>query len=251
MIKFDYLSFGAGVQTTALLCLYKEQKVFFKKAIFADTGAEPERVYNHLEKLNSLFPDLIVSTKRGDIVKDTIIEKYITAPVFTDDNKKGRRVCTARYKIDPVSNKIRELENCKNKHLKEDAFTLGLGFSIDEIWRAKENRTRWLKNVFPLLELKMSRYDCIQTLKRHDIQPIRSACYFCPFQSDYEWKKIKQNDPKEFEKAVQFDNKIRDLKMNHQNFIHRSKIPLNEVSFNEDQADLFAINDCESGYCGT
>ena len=250
--RVDYLSFGAGVQTTALLCLYKEGKLSFKKAVFADTGAETEKTYKHLENLKKLFPNLIETTKKGHIIEDTLKEKYVTAPVFTDDNRKGRRVCTARYKIDPVSNKIRELEGLKRKHLKEDAFSLALGFSTDEYWRAKPNRTRWLKNVFPLLDLKLSRSNCLDILKKHNIEPIRSACYFCPLQSNSEWKRLKNTQPKEFKKAVKFDKQIRDIKKPFQNFIHRNRQPLNKVVFKEtdQQINLFSLNDCQSGYGG-
>ena len=103
--------FGGGVQTSAILCLYKEGKVKFKKAIFADTGAEPGYVYEHLEKMKSLFPKLIISTKKGKLLENTFKENFITAPVYTrieDKNRKGRRVCTARYKIFPVAKEIRK-----------------------------------------------------------------------------------------------------------------------------------------------
>lgn len=253
MLNFDYLSFGAGVQTTALLFLYKEGKINFKKAIFADTKAETKDTYRLMKKLNKLFPDKIVICSSGNITKDSIREKYITAPVYSSKTSKGRRSCTYRYKIYPVAQKIRELENWKGKRLKPNSTTVGLGFSTDEFWRAKESRTKWIKNIFPLLTLKLSRKDCLDILKRHGINEItRSACFFCPLRSDKEWLDMKKNNRREWKKAVAFDRKIRDLKPDRKNFVHRSGKPLDKAELeNPAQMNLFALNDCESGYCGT
>ena len=247
-VEMDYLSFGGGVQTTALLFLKREGIVNYKKAM-------PDYVYKHIEKMDKIFPNEIEIVKQGDIIDSTYKEKFITAPIFSridDKNRKGRRVCTFRFKILPVQNKIRQLTNTIRKRLKQHTYSLGLGFSTDEYWRAKENRTRWIKNIFPLLKLKMSRKDCIDLLKKYGITPVRSACYFCPLMSDGEWKNLKDKHPKEFEKAVIYDEKIRDI-TSHKNYLHRSHRPLKEIDFNKNKAqiDLFAINDCESGYCGT
>lgn len=257
MIEFDYLSFGAGTQSTALLCLFKEEKIKFKKAIFADTGAEPEFVYEHLELLKNKFPNLIETCKyKRDIVSDTFHYKYVTAPVYGSKKEKpiqGRRVCTSRFKIYPVANKMRELENKVRRRLPENSISMGLGFSTDESGRAKDNQMRWIKNVFPLLELKLSRNDCKSIIKRHGLEPIRSACYFCPFMNDKEWQHLKDNYPKDFKKAVNYDHKIRDLKEGNKNYLHRSMKPLDQIDFKkeDDQPNLFAFNECESGYCGT
>ena len=263
MIEFDYLSFGAGVQTTALLFLEKEGKISFKKAIFADTGAETEETYDLIKKLHKLFPGKIVETSYGHIVKDTFKEKYITAPVFTDKivttqnlpkrvSVIGRRSCTYRYKIYPVQRKIRELENLQRKRLPAGRFKIGLGFSTDEYWRAKKSRVRWIENVFPLLKLKLKRKDCLRILKKNNLKVPRSACYFCPLRSGADWKLMQEKDPKEWKKAVEFDKKIRNLKSDSQNFIHASGVPLDKIEFhNPEQMNLFALNDCESGYCGT
>ena len=49
-MKPCYISFGAGTQSSALLLL-SEQGVIkgIKGAIFADTGSEPQRVYDWLD----------------------------------------------------------------------------------------------------------------------------------------------------------------------------------------------------------
>lgn len=49
MQKINVLSFGSGTQSTALLLLAAEQKIHVDLIVFADTGAEPYEVYEHLK----------------------------------------------------------------------------------------------------------------------------------------------------------------------------------------------------------
>ena len=48
------LNLGAGVQSTTLYLWALDGLIHFDKAIFADTGDEPESVYAHLEFLRGL-----------------------------------------------------------------------------------------------------------------------------------------------------------------------------------------------------
>ena len=54
MTDLTYLSLGAGVQSSALLVLANQGKVERPSvAIFADTGDEPQYVYDYLEVLEA------------------------------------------------------------------------------------------------------------------------------------------------------------------------------------------------------
>lgn len=69
-------SFGAGVQSTALMLLIKhDPKVLLDavghlpdKAYFADTGAEPDNVYQHLSKLQGNFPIPLEIVSNGTLL---------------------------------------------------------------------------------------------------------------------------------------------------------------------------------------
>jgi hypothetical protein len=111
-----------------------------------------------------------------------------------------------------------------------------LGISIDEIERMKQSdRTSWTKNVYPLIDQRYSREECKTIYEQHDLAtPKKSSCYFCPYHSDQYWLDLKKNHPEEFEKAVDFDKKIRDMSMkgvDNKIYLHRSCQPLDEVDF--------------------
>lgn len=62
------LSLGAGVQSTTLALMAARSEIEAPDcAIFADTGAEPASVYQHLEWLEPLLPFPLYRVARGDL----------------------------------------------------------------------------------------------------------------------------------------------------------------------------------------
>lgn len=126
----------------------------------------------------------------------------------------------------------------------------------------KDSREPWKRNRWPLTELRMSRGDCVQWMTKHKFpEPPRSACIFCPYHSNAEWRRLKQHEPVAFERAVAEVKAVADGKaqagkgehLKSKLFLHRSCIPLNQVDFSSEeergQINLFE-NECE-GICNT
>ena len=65
-----------------------------------------------------------------------------------------------------------------------------IGISRDEMVRCKESRLPYIKNNYPLVfDKKFNRGDCMEWLKNHNHPlPKKSACTFCPYHSNEEWK---------------------------------------------------------------
>ena len=262
------ISLGVGVQSsTMLLMAAKNELPHVDYAIFADTGYEPKSVYNYLNLLKKIVKFPIYQVSKGNIKNDMINSiknntKFPTAPFFTQNaitGKKGmlRRQCTADYKIMPIRKKLRELCNVgfgkrfpKDKYIEQ-----WIGISTDEIQRMKPARDPYIKNRHPLIELNMSRQDCINWMKKNEFPlPEKSACIMCPYHNDAYWHFMKTERPSEFEDAVKFDKNIRTGAKNIKDnlFLHRSCKPLDEVEFNkkenDKQLDMFN-NECEAMCC--
>ena len=269
------LSLGAGVQSSTLaLMIHKGEIPMVDCAIFADTQAEPPKVYEWLQfiKKTVSYPVHIVTWRNLEKdVLDASQGKYqaFTIPFYTknkETEQKGMlmRQCTADYKIKPVTKKVRELLGYKKGErvdLKEVKVEMLLGISTDELRRMRMNRLRYIDNQYPLInDLGMSRQDCIMWMKDNGYpMPTKSACYFCPFHSQSTWKEIKENDPELFEKAVQMDRQIRDQekykiknKFKDDLFLHRSCEPLDKALEDDGQLDMFdGFNTiCDDGMCG-
>ena len=128
MVALRAISLGAGVQSSTLLrmALAGEFDPAPDCAIFADTGWEPESVYQNLAALESLaesagFPIHRVSA--GDLRQDildsvdsiTYTRSFMPLHVLNRGGD-GRdvpgmlwRKCTSEYKLIPIRKKIREL----------------------------------------------------------------------------------------------------------------------------------------------
>lgn len=272
------ISLGAGVQSTtmALMAAHGEIGPMPDAAIFADTGSEPVAVYEHLDWLagaNVLpFPVHRIGLKTA--LRDDLISgynsagrrRYVSIPSFLDRGPAeregmGRRQCTKEYKIEPLLKKQRALLGyAPRRHIPIGSIEVWIGISTDEAVRMKPSRVAWAINRFPLaIEKRMSRWDCRLWLDRHGYPvPPKSACTFCPYRSDQEWRWLKDMDPAGFAEAVAVDRAIRaNLSAGGKGYklaqyLHRSLKPLDEIEFSTSeergQPDLFN-NDCE-GMCG-
>lgn len=268
------LSLGAGVQSSTLaLMIHKGEIPMVDCAIFADTQAEPPKVYEWLKFIKKIvnYPVHIVTWRNLEQdVLDASEGKYqaFTIPFYTknrETEQKGMlmRQCTADYKIKPVTKKVRKLLGYKKGERVglEVKVEMLLGISTDEIRRMRMNRLRYIHNQYPLInDFQMSRQDCIMWMKDNGYpMPTKSACYFCPFHSQSTWKEVKKNDPKLFEKAVEMDKKIRDQekykiknKFKDDLYLHRSCQPLDKALEDDGQLDMFDGFDsiCDEGMCG-
>lgn len=245
-------------------------------AIFADTGSEPKPTYDHLEWLSSgnvlPFPVLRVGKETslyGDLMRGTNSggkRRYASIPAFldrgpTEREGMGRRQCTKEYKIEPLMKKQRELLGYgPRRRIPRNSMEVWIGISLDEAIRMKPARVTWQVNRWPLIEKQMSRWDCLQWLERNGYpKPPKSACTFCPFRSDAEWRALRDNGhPEDFQQAVEVDREIRGNQSGYARdlhftpYLHRSLKPLDQVDLSTSeergQPDLFN-NDCE-GMCG-
>ena len=200
-----YISFGAGVQSSALLCLAEKGEVKdIKGAIFADTGSEPQAVYEWLEFLKTKIkkiPIHVITTKRGKLHDYALSVSHNPVPLYgimKKDNKlksvMGRRSCTFLFKILPIYAKVRELEGIrKYQRVKPDSIQIALGISKDEEHRAKPSRVRWVENIHPLLYRDLTRENCKKIVYDYlGKEPPRSACVFCPYLNNKNFASIKK-----------------------------------------------------------
>ena len=139
-----------------------------------------------------------------------------------------------------------------------------MGLSYDEpkrIIRVKQRFSAKPKNwavEFPLWELEMTRADCVAYLKTKVPHPVpRSACVFCPFKRDDEWRRMKEHDPNSWARAVEVDRACRrGTGLEAERYVHRSCQPLDQVDLRPaDEKSgprhlFYGFQDECEGYCG-
>lgn len=268
------ISLGAGVQssTMALMAAKGEIAPMPDCAIFSDTQWEQKRVYSHLEWLKSVLPFPVHTTTGGNI-RDHIITatkpkaeggRFASVPFYSVihaanghyQKGKGRRQCTREFKLEPLIQKQRELLGVpKGQRVpKGIVVEVWIGISTDEAHRMNKPQKSWQVNRYPLIDMEMSRLDCLNWLKRNGYpRAPKSSCIGCPFHNDSFWVDMRDNDPEAWADAIEVDNAIRAKgtlrSMAGLQYMHSSCIPLGDVVFRQDyQPNLFG-NDC-LGMCG-
>jgi hypothetical protein len=259
-VTLRVISLGAGVQSTAmaLMAAHGEIAQMPDCAIFADTQWEPAAVYTHLAWLKGALPFPVHVVTAGDIRANAIARKgadghaFASIPWFTlspgGKSGMGRRECTDQYKLRPIKQKVVELMGGRRP---AGGVEMWLGISKDEASRMKPSRVGYIENRWPLIELGLSRRDCLAWMEARGYpKPPRSACVGCPFRTDADWRLL---TPAEFASAVEVDKVIRSQPGERgQQFAHQRRIPLDQVDLStaeeRGQLNLFE-NECE-GMCG-
>ena len=277
--KYNVLNLGAGVQSSALALMAAKGEIgpMPDFAVFADTQAEPAGVYKWLDWLETQLPFPVIRVTKGNLTEETLkvrvkekskygngitylrtnIPVYGLMPNGEVRNAVGRS-CTADFKVAPILKEIRK--RCGIRHGQKDiTVTQWLGISYDEMQRMKLPSNLWTQHRWPLIEKRMTRSHCKDWMAKNGYpEPPRSACYYCPFHSDEEWRRLKTEDPVHFQKAVEFDSTFRRLQNQNPGglrievFLHGSCKPLDEVDFTDKDKDQLGFDfssECE-GMCG-
>lgn len=287
------LNLGAGVQSSALLLMDAMAHRWgrrgdleswlggaypfdpFDVAIFADTQDEPGSVATHLERLRSMdtAPILVGTAGRlGDDLmngRNSTGQRFASIPAFTTDleGEPGgitRRQCTAEYKVEVVDRIIRRQVlglKYRSPIPSDTRVVQSFGLSWDEPERvvkvrARVDSTGWALSEFILFELQLERSDCAAFLATLGIESPRSACVFCPYRTNSEWRKMRDHDPSSWSRAVEVDEGMRSANalcarsMKERLYLHRSCLPLAQAPIDAPDSAFFNFGlECE-GMCG-
>jgi hypothetical protein len=273
--QWNVISLGAGVQSSTMALMASRGELLDIQvdfAIFADTQDESKKVYDWLDWLEGQLRFPVYRVTKGKLSehvlmmrtkKNGAVYSKSDVPFYTlgKDGSEGMipfRTCTADFKIQPILKELRNRCGIKRGQ-KVQTVTSLIGISYDEQQRMKDSRDAWVVNRWPLVELKMRRYDCLEWMRRNGYpEPPRSSCVYCPFHRNAEWRRLQTKEPEEFQKAVKFERDLQVAKAKNDEFksvpfLHNSRKPLDQIDFRSDvergQGLLDFQDECD-GMCG-
>ena len=200
MRRTNILSFGAGVNSTAILILSAQGKYPLDAVIFADTQCERPETYQHIEQnckplCEQLgIPFHIVS--RGNLYDWYVYYKMIPVRMI--------RACTEKFKVTPIK-KFLKKEYGEN-------FTVVMGIDAGESHRAEryKDKTDYAPMNFPLIDAGIDRDGCKKIIQDYGWEiPIKSGCFFCPFTRKIQWLDLLHNHRGLFLKAEMLEKQSR------------------------------------------
>lgn len=211
------VSFGGGVNSTALCIGLVERGERPDWILFGDTGNEFEDTYTHIELFSAWlvlqgFPPVTVihrSYWRHSTLEDECHNlKTLPSKAF------GYSGCSVKWKRQPQDKFLRE------QLLVQAAWASGqlverlIGIDYDEQHRSSDldGEGKWLYRR-PLVDWKWGRAECVRVIERHGIAvPRKSACFFCPSSKKHEVLHLYRTRPDLFARAVAIEDQAEGLK---------------------------------------
>jgi len=258
MKQVEYISYGGGSPSLALVILNIKGEIKpitgrdkVDEIVFADTGWERSDIISQTHEIKKYvegngFKFSVVQSKYGpleDYLYNNLTKKenkgFLPIPYHSKDKGIGMRQCTHQFKIWPI-----------NQFLKKTYGSVGriaqLGIHINEAERIKEPRNKKDTNRFPLVDLRLSRNDCLKIVAEVGLPlPPKSACVGCPYLPASRFIELNHENPKDFERAEKIDTL-----MNPQGkYLSNTKIPLSSLKKQSVFPDILEDTSCDSGYC--
>lgn len=260
-------SYGGGVQSTAALVLAAQGKIDFSVFIFANTGNDSEdpRTLRYVESVAKPYAamhgiELVEVTRAGATLYQELTEtdrdlipwqiKMTRSETRYGDAMALSRTCTSDWKIKAIAS-----EQAARGATKDEPAVTGLGISLDELHRMRtDSGIPWQVLEYPLVEMRLDRQDCINIIVRAGLpEPMKSACWFCAYKSLHEWRRMRDERPDEFARAVELErmkSAARVARGAEPIYFHRKLQPIDVLTATY-TSDMFDdIDDtCESGFC--
>ena len=266
------ISYGGGVQSTAMLVLAAQGKLGYDvdAALFANVGDDSEHpatleyVRNiaipwaaergiTVHELQRIKRDGSTETLMGRLMREG--SRSLPIPVRMDNGAPGNRSCTADFKIRVVGKWLKA-----NGASADSPATVCIGISTDEITRVSNKRAMPYENpVYPLIDLSMDRSACQRVIAEAGLPvPPKSSCYFCPFHRPQIWAEMRRDEPELFWKSADLEATLisrRKTRGKDPVYLTRFAKPLAEaIPEAQDMLPGFEMpggDGCDSGYCWT
>lgn len=219
------ISYGGGVQSTAMVVLAATRDPAFEAAVggpvdaalFCNVGDDSE----HPDALRWVrdvvqpwaadreFPVIELHRHTRDGRPETLMgrltkpgSRSFPIPVRMSNGAPGNRSCTADFKIRVVAKWLRERGASA-----DDPATTCIGISTDEISRVNNRSDEpYETRCYPLIELGMDRSACQEVNVSTFGRPApKSSCYFCPFHTPAVWAEMRRDEPDLFQRSVDLE----------------------------------------------
>lgn len=270
------ISYGGGVQSTAMLVLAVQGKLGYPvtHALFANVGDDSEHPAT-LEYVREVARPWaaaeggVAVIELRKVKRDGTPARGLYSHVMDHDNAEKlrepipvrgmngaplSRSCTADWKIAVVGKWLKAYGATK-----DDPATVCIGISTDEIQRVGNKKAMpYEQPVYPLIDLGFDRSRCITIIKDAGLPvPPKSSCFFCPFHRPQMWREMRRDDPELFWKSVELEatlNRRRDKLGKDRVYLTRFGKPLEEaIEEAQDMLPIFSADTdtCDEGYCWT
>jgi len=185
----NYLSFGAGINSTALLLMLTETNVEFETIFVNHGGCWPEtyKYVSYLKEEGYEITEIIPEDNGCHTILEYCYKMHIVPGV-------KRRFCTDHFLLRPIRRYI------------EKPCIMYIGLSADEQHRAHVSGRKSITNEYPLIDAGITREGSKEMISDAGLrEPMRSSCYFCPFMGKEAAQSLYRIHPDLFREVVKLE----------------------------------------------
>ena len=207
------VTYGGGVNSTALLVEMVKRSDPVDAIVFSDTGGETPLTYSYLEMFSGWltardYPSVTTVRYRTKEGIEQTLEENCRAWPRLPSIAYGFKTCSDRWKRRPQHNW------CKAWPRAVDAWDQGrkvekiIGYDADEPHRAdRVSDDRRYRHRFPLIEWDMGREECTDSIRSQGLPvPPKSSCFFCPSMRKSEVLALAKNHPDLMARALDMES---------------------------------------------
>lgn len=258
------ISYGGGVQSTALLVLACQRELKATHALFANVGDDSEHpdTLRYVREIATpwaaTYGVAVVELTHATSLHDRMTapgSKSIPIPVrMSETGMPGRRACTADYKVKPIRRWVEA-----HGATADAPADIAIGYSWDEVERVSDREASALeRRIYPLVDRRLTREDCKRLIERAGLPvPPKSACWFCPFKRPRVWQDMRRDEPLLFWRAVGVEAHLNQGRLARQQdpvYLTRFGKPLADAIPKDTQVPMdfeAGSETCDEGYCWT
>ena len=216
----NMVSYGGGVNSTALLVGLHQHRIPVDLILFADTGAEHPHTYAYLDIMDRWLKDhgmppitrVYKTTRDG---KRLTLEQECLQSGTLPSMAYGFKRCSLKHKIGPQEKFCNRYPPCRKVWAAGKRVVKFIGYDAGESYRsdkvllgdlADPKYSKW----YPLMEWGWDRAACQQAIEDAGLlQPGKSSCFFCPSMRAEEIIHLRDHHTDLFRRAIALEDNAR------------------------------------------
>lgn len=198
------VAYGVGVDSTAAIIEMIERKMPIDAIVFANIGSEKRATYDYIPIFNRYlkaknYPQITVVKYEPKTAPYHTLEGNMVLNATLPGAALNQHTCAMKFKIEPQNRWSRNWAPAREAWQRGDKVVKIIGFEAGEEDRLKRADARAhsgkaspleasrFEYRMILMEWGWNRQRCIERIIEAGLPvPVKSACYFCPFQQTHE-----------------------------------------------------------------
>jgi hypothetical protein len=227
------VSYGAGVDSTAMLVAMFRRRIRPDLILFADTGGELPETYGYLPIINAWlasvgFPLVTVVRYRPRRAPYSTLEDKCLANQTLPSLAFGRHSCSLVFKVEPQNRFLQSWEPALEAWAGGARILKAIGYDNgDQDCRRRRRADKAVAKKaaeshvdaerfeywYPLQEWGIDRVGCLRLIASAGLpKPLKSACFFCPASKKSEIIWLRDTHPVLFHRALKIEKTAKEGK---------------------------------------